>query len=552
MLLIVDTALLYMRLLYVPAIRAPACLLYVPARAVWMTSTCRLRTQNSLGLDPFSWIHGGNDLTGSGAEARYNATDLVALLRDVVVVTLNYRLGVLGFLGGEQMRTQSSSGSVGNYGLQDQRLAMQWVQRNIAAFGGDPSRVLLLGESSGAGCVSCHLVARKSDGLFRTAGMSSGAFGTWTTSAWDDAQAGFDQMLQFTNCGNGTHRMGSSNSSTNATVPTRTANQSIACLRNTPLPKLFEAAKQVNTMGFGPTVDGRELADLPIALLRQGRYNQEPTTAVKAIMVGSMAEDSYSTVASNANASAFESFVRSQYLFGDYVNKAAADAVWQRLAPLYNSTAASSDGPPPQGMNQFNRTWDHYFWAVKHMLADAEMFCPARAAARIMSADSSRSLRSFNAFHYQFRHPLATAQAKSNASVATGAQHAGELPFMFYKTNSTLGQYLSTPGEVGLSVAFANYIRNLAATDNPATPPPPLPLHDRRFRAAGEKEAMAARQARPPRAPLPAWPRYDKATQPVMILDTVGQGGGCHAVEQYRSGQCFFWDTVPNEYVPVL
>ena len=97
-------------------------------------------------------------------------------------------------------------------------------------------------------------------------------------------------------------------------------------------------------------------------MLRDGNYNQDPETAVKAIMVGSMAEDSYTTVPSNCDFQTFKDTVYSQYLFEDYVGKNTS--VWDRMVPLYNSTAAPhSDGPPPVGMNRWNRTWDHYYWA---------------------------------------------------------------------------------------------------------------------------------------------------------------------------------------------
>lgn len=85
----------------------------------------------------------------------------------VVIVTLNYRLNVFGFLGAEELRARSSDHSTGNFGMQDQRLALQWVKANIRAFGGDPNRVLFVGESAGAGSVSNHLVMPKSWGLFQ-------------------------------------------------------------------------------------------------------------------------------------------------------------------------------------------------------------------------------------------------------------------------------------------------------------------------------------------------------------------------------------------------
>lgn len=110
------------------------------------------------------WIHGGGFANGSGD--MYDAHRLV-VAGDIVVVTLNYRLGALGFLAHPALGT-------GNYGLADQQAALRWVQRNITAFGGDPQRVTLSGESAGAMSVCDHLVAPGSAGLFRAAILQSG------------------------------------------------------------------------------------------------------------------------------------------------------------------------------------------------------------------------------------------------------------------------------------------------------------------------------------------------------------------------------------------
>lgn len=90
------------------------------------------------------------------------------------------RLNVFGFLGSSALATESPTGSTGNMGLQDQREAMRWVKNNIAAFGGDPSNVMIFGESAGAGSVSCHLIMPRSNGFFDKAAMESGPIADWT------------------------------------------------------------------------------------------------------------------------------------------------------------------------------------------------------------------------------------------------------------------------------------------------------------------------------------------------------------------------------------
>ncbi len=105
------------------------------------------------------WIHGGAFVNGSGGT--YDARRLAAR-GDIVVVTLNYRLGALGFLAHPAL---GPPGEVGNYGLADQQAALRWVRDNIADFGGDPDKVTVAGESAGGMSVCDHLVAPDSPGV---------------------------------------------------------------------------------------------------------------------------------------------------------------------------------------------------------------------------------------------------------------------------------------------------------------------------------------------------------------------------------------------------
>ena len=121
------------------------------------------------------WIHGGALTRGSGSLPVYDGTNLAR--RGVVVVTINYRLGPFGFLAHPALSKESPHGSSGNYGILDQIAALQWVQKHIAGFGGDPDRVTIFGESAGSWSV-CSLVATPlAKGLFhRAIGQSGGCF----------------------------------------------------------------------------------------------------------------------------------------------------------------------------------------------------------------------------------------------------------------------------------------------------------------------------------------------------------------------------------------
>ena len=117
------------------------------------------------------WLHGGGFTVGTGSVPQ---TDGAALARrGVVVVTLNYRLGPLGFLAHPALSRESERGVSGNYGLLDQIAALRWVRANIAAFGGDPSNVTLVGQSAGATSIGVLLVSPPAQGLFRHAIIES-------------------------------------------------------------------------------------------------------------------------------------------------------------------------------------------------------------------------------------------------------------------------------------------------------------------------------------------------------------------------------------------
>ena len=142
---------------------------------VWKPSNA----SSSSSLPVIVFIHGGGLKLGGISTGHtslgvyYQGQNLV---EDTIVVTLQYRLGPLGFLGSEMLRNRSAINSTGNYGILDQRLALQWVHENIEAFGGDPEHVFLFGQSAGAQSVSAHLMSEASWPYFSSAGMQSGAF----------------------------------------------------------------------------------------------------------------------------------------------------------------------------------------------------------------------------------------------------------------------------------------------------------------------------------------------------------------------------------------
>ena len=118
------------------------------------------------------WIYGGAFTEGSSAIAVYNGAELAK--KGVIVVTANYRVGPLGFLAHPDLTAESGRGSSGNYGLLDQIAALRWVQKNIAAFGGDPAQVTIFGQSAGALSVAALMRSPLATGLFARAIAQSG------------------------------------------------------------------------------------------------------------------------------------------------------------------------------------------------------------------------------------------------------------------------------------------------------------------------------------------------------------------------------------------
>ncbi len=200
------------------------------------------------------WIHGGGYTSGSGDEPRHDGTVLAG--KGVIVVTINYRLGVLGFLAHPELTAESAHKASGNYALMDQVAALRWVHDNIAAFGGDAAKVTIFGESAGSLSVSAMMATPLAKGLFAGAIGESGAHfgGTMTPATLAQAE-----------------KWG-------ADFGTSVAAKSLAQMRAVPAAALIKAAAASKTK-FWPIVDGYVFPADPWDIFAQGKQAHVPLLA---------------------------------------------------------------------------------------------------------------------------------------------------------------------------------------------------------------------------------------------------------------------------------
>jgi para-nitrobenzyl esterase len=357
------------------------------------------------------WFHGGgNQVYSAAAEfflggLQYNGRTL-AEMRDVIIVTINYRLGVFGFFPHPALATEDPQYPyAGNQGLLDQRAALQWVHDNIAAFGGDPGNVTIFGESAGSFDVCLHLVSPGSAGLFhRAISESNGCTTRQPTPA--DAAPSVDQLVAAVGC------------SGSADV--------LACLRQVPADALLGA----NPLGDAWAsdnliVDGGFLPDQPRALFAAGRFSKVP------YIIGSNAEEGneqFGPLMNLLNQNGFMGALQS--LYGDQADQVAA---------LY----PPEDFPP-------TATVSSELMALARSIGDRDNICPTYDTARRAAAGGAPT------YLYNFARP-----DSDPVFAAFGADHQAEIGYVFGSVD------LKTDDNREVASAMQGYWTRLAAAGNP-------------------------------------------------------------------------------------
>ena len=360
------------------------------------------------------WIFGGGFEAGGTSEPRQEGAHLSR--KGVVVVSMNYRLGVFGFLAHPGLTAESGRGSSGNYGLMDQTAALKWVQRNIAAFGGDPGNVTIFGESAGSYSVSAQMASPTARGLFQKAiGESGSLVGTRRIPAHVTDLAVAER--------NGVQFAGAMKA------------KSIAELRARSAAAVLRAATEDKRFKDGVVVDGYVLPKSVYAIFAEGSEAHVP------LLAGWNADESrvYAVFASKRpTAKSFTASIRAEY--GDL-----SDQVLRLYPASTDEEAVRSAGDLAGDRFTVSSCWN--------------------------GIELHRKAGAGPIYRYQFdrRVPVAPG-TRVNGMPATGADigasHASEIPYVFgvLAANKSV---LWPREDFALSEVMETYWTNFAATGNP-------------------------------------------------------------------------------------
>lgn len=369
-------------------------------------------TYKSASLPVMAFLPGGGFEMGGAECLAYEGTELTK--RGIILVTINYRVGSFGFLVHKDFKIQ------GNMGLKDQISALKWIQKNIANFDGDASKVTLGGESAGAQSIAVHLVSPKTKGLFRNAILESTTFSIWMRSI-DSAHKLGQTLADFTNCKN------------------------LQCLQDIPMDQMiiaqeksidkFSPEKLIHLstlfLPFTPTVDNDLLTDQPLTLIQQGKYNQEIP-----ILMGNNEEEGRMFI-----------FLGFKEEIGSWTYRAI-------IAALFKFQALTVLDKYPVSKSPSND-----FRVLTSMVATDYIF-----TAPIHNASLTISSPRNPVYQYEFMHPLKSGWGNRYSFCEGHSCHGAELAFVFAPAASKAN---FSPEEQALSNQIISYWTNFVKTGNP-------------------------------------------------------------------------------------
>jgi len=360
-------------------------------------------SRSSRALPVMVWIHGG-DLT-AGESDDYDPAGLVG--DGMIVVTINYRLGALGFLAHPALATRKG-GSSGDYGLMDQQAALRWVQGNIRAFGGNPRNVTIAGESAGGLSVLAQLVSPAARGLFAKAIIESGSYSPLQPSL-ATAEASGEAFAAKAGCGS----------------------QTAACLRSLPVQTILDDQGAV-----GPNIDAAVLPQSIGTALASGDFSHVP-------------------VIDGTNHDEWRLFVA---IFEPLTGQVTAANYQSMIA----STASVSPAEAAVVAAHYPlRSYASPAEALGAVGTDAIFACPALTMDRDLSRFTPTFAYEFNDEHApeRFLPPV--------SGFSYGAAHASELQYLFHLNESEFPGPL-TPQQQRLSASMQRYWTNFARSGSPS------------------------------------------------------------------------------------
>ncbi len=367
------------------------------------------------------FIHGGGNSQGStgelvgGTERLYDGSALAAATGRVVV-TVQYRLGPLGWLVRPGLDAEAPDARSGNYALEDLVAALEWVHREIDAFGGDADRVMIFGESAGGLNVCALLATPASAGLYRSALIQSGGC---VANTRDKALATGATLAEAVGCS--------------------TAADEVACLRGKTAAELISAVPPVVSVTGGqppyqPNVDGTLMPAAPLEAIVAGQHNRV------AVVLGSNADETGRETPLTYSDADYAAFLQATF-----VNPMVRSMVADRYsAARFGSSRA----------------------AFVALTSDAKFTCPARRVARALTASQSEPV-----YRYFF-----TEVPDGASSALFGAFHGLELAYLFGVMN--VGGYTPTAAETTLSSRLQQYWGSFAAGAPQATGAPTWTEYD--------------------------------------------------------------------------
>ncbi len=362
------------------------------------------------------FLYGGGGTVGSSGMANYDGAEVAR--RGAVYVNFNYRLGILGFMAHPEL-TKEQGGHSGNYGYLDQTRALQWIQRNIAAFGGDPGKVIVAGQSAGAGSVVQQIFSPRAQGLFRGGVMLSGCNYSGSNTPLPEAEAiGLEIQKQL--------------EATSLEAMRQAPADQILALQNE-----FQLGRSVAGVRTSGVIDGYFMPDTKAAILAAGKAADVP-------IIASFTHDEANTALKQATTV-------------DEYRKAAAEVFGPAAPEFLTLYPVATDAE------------------VKVVAQDA-----ANDAAGLFNARECAQLRGQrqNSATYMTafarKHPYVPGVRIADQDIATvGAYHTSEVPY-YFGTQDAYNAFRPTrnwtPWDRELSAKLTASLIAFARTGNPSTP----------------------------------------------------------------------------------